>query len=268
MTAIWDSSSRQHLGDDLAHAQAGRLLDALHERHHDRLGVEVRRRRPSGSRAATGSAPRRRPARRRRARGRGGSSRAGRAGRFMPGEVVAVALGLLDLARELGPARPDDDVGAAVGEDLRERRAPAARAEHGDALAGGLPRGCPSHRVDPSPSGRAPAGSQRSAGAGSPRSSASSAAIASMSSPVAFSSDRLVERLAAVGAEVERLADDDVDGLAGEEAELLAVAGSSACVPQCAAGMIGMSRSSAIRTAPVLPRIGHRSGSRVSEPSG
>src|SRR6478736_3402589 len=41
-----------------------------------------------------------------------------------------------------------------------------------------------------------------------------------------------------------------------------------ACAPQCAIGMSGMSSARANRTAPVLPRMGHRSGSRVSVPSG
>ena len=55
----------------------------------------------------------------------------------MPAQVVAVALDLVDLARELGAPRPEHDVGAAVGEDLGERRAPAAGAEDGDAAGSG-----------------------------------------------------------------------------------------------------------------------------------
>jgi hypothetical protein len=40
------------------------------------------------------------------------------------------------------------------------------------------------------------------------------------------------------------------------------------CGPHCATGMTGHPVVSAMRAAPVLPTIGHSSGSRVSVPSG
>src|SRR5690606_36005245 len=49
------------------------------------------------------------------------------------GQVVQVAVRLHELARDLGPPRPDRDARPAVGEDLRERRAPGSGTEHGHA---------------------------------------------------------------------------------------------------------------------------------------
>ena len=40
------------------------------------------------------------------------------------------------------------------------------------------------------------------------------------------------------------------------------------CAPQCATGITGAPVVRASRAAPVLPTIGHRSGSRVAVPSG
>ena len=157
MTAICDSSMAQHLGDDLAHAHAARLLDALHERDDDRVGVQVRREQLE-------------VVAQRLARHRHVHLLGAREGEVEPargahaqrevhaGKVVAVALGLLDLAGDLGPPRPHDDVGAAVGEDLRERRAPAAGAEHGDALARDLAGVGSILQGDRSPSDREPSG--------------------------------------------------------------------------------------------------------------
>lgn len=54
----------------------------------------------------------------------------------------------------------------------------------------------------------------------------------------------------------------------GEIRGTLVYGASSSCGPHCAIGMTGQPDCRASRAAPVLPRIGHCSGSRVSEPSG
>ena len=101
------------------------------------------------------------------------------------GKVLAVALALLDLARQLRAARPHGHVRTAVGEDLAERRSPAARADHGDARAGGI---LPTAQGAPSPSGRDRPGSSARAAPARPRSCESSPAMSAITTSVASTS--------------------------------------------------------------------------------
>ncbi len=117
--------------DHLAHPQPGAHLDALHERDDDRVGrddvahdAQVLAQRLARHRQVdlAGALEHLRQLARRRDAAR----------QVDAGQVVGVAPRLHDLACQLGPARPDRDPRAAVGEDLRERGAPRPRAEHGD----------------------------------------------------------------------------------------------------------------------------------------
>ncbi len=129
----------QLLLDHLAHPQAGAPLDALHERDDRRVGA--RDERPHRLEVLADGLARDRQVHLLGAVERLGEVvRRGHLARQVdPGQVLAVALGLLDLVRELGATRPHRHVRAAVGEDLAERRAPAARADDGDARAGRNP---------------------------------------------------------------------------------------------------------------------------------
>ena len=184
----------------------------------------------------------------------------------MPGRYSLLRLASWISLRELRAARPHGHVRAAVGEDLAERRSPAARADDGDARARGI---LPTAQGDPSPSGRDRPGSSARRGAGSPRSCESSPAMSAITTSVASTSAAAEDAPADVGRQVDRVADDDAHAAAQRpELELAVARQHLPGQPQWAIGMSGMSPASASRTAPVLPRIGHSSGSRVSVPSG
>ena len=68
--------------------------------------------------------------------------------------------------------------------------------------------------------------------------------------------------------EVDGLAQRDVHRWPREQPQPLRVRRSTSCGPHWATGITGQPVVNAIRAAPVLPVIGHRSGSRVSVPSG
>ena len=139
----------------------------------------------------------------------------------MPGQVLAVALGLVDLVRELGPARPHRDVRAAVGEDLAERRAPAARADDGDARARGIRS---TAQGDPSPSGRDRPGSSARREPARRAAATSSSAMSAMRRSVAVTSAAGWAWFAAELRDVDGVADDDLHAAAQRPELELAVA--------------------------------------------
>src|SRR5690606_20505510 len=165
---------------------------------------------------------------------------------------------------------PQCDVGSAIGEDLREGGAPASGAQHGHPAGTG---GHDTNRLGVNQKRPVSfwlflAGSHGSAGGVSPRRSAVSCVMATIT---------LLVAAASVWESRGRPRNSDRSTgsptltwmvLRGNRLIFLPYRGITFWVPQCESGISGMSASSAIRTAPVLPRIGHRSGSLVREPSG
>ena len=105
------------------------------------------------------------------------------------------------------------------------------------------------------------------AGACSPRISSSSAVIAAMIRSVA-SCDRPAAVVRGRSARSTGSPTVIVIVLRGNRSGFFAYGASSSWAPHWATGITGQPVASAIRAAPVLPAIGHRSGSRVMVPSG
>ena len=203
------------LRDHLAHPLGGAELDALHQRHEDRVRRASRRSTAprfsrsfcEGTESTTNSAP---------AAASSGSGVARTArGQLDPREVLGVLVPLVDRLAHLGPATPDGHVLAGVGEHEAERRTPGTGAEHRDLRSSPpsllLLAGCRS-RVTPEVFG-----SKRTAGAFSPRRSSTRAVIAAMIRSVASCSTSLVTGLPIRSLEVDRVADLVRRGLAREQ---------------------------------------------------
>ncbi len=271
-------------------------------RHHgDALGVDAgdlghhlahppvacRARRPwSGSRAARPARWRRpsavrfsrsiwdgtraRRSRRRRAPRRRRSWRARRPGRSTPGRYSVLRCALVDLGDDLVASRPHT-----VHVRSRRRRGPPRRS---------CPRcRCPGRRCGRTtcqrcsarcePAGRALAVLARGrtgVGGGSPRAAPPTRATrASMIRSVAAASTSASTGGRAGRRQVDRRARPRRGRVCGGSSRgTLPYRRQQRCAPHCPIGTTGHPVSSAIRAAPVLPRIGHRSGSRVSVPSG
>ncbi len=179
------------------------------------------------------------------------------AGQVDARQVVAVALALRDLACELGAPRPDRHVGTAVREHFRERGAPRSCAQNCNLRHAVLLLGLRPSELSLAVIGRIPAlgrcalaaraFEQRCDRLHHARGSHRPASLRREACP------RMRERST-------RFADRDLDVLAREEAQPLAVGGQDLLHAPVRARVIGMPCSSASRTAPDLPRIGHRPG--------
>ena len=237
----------------------------------DQRGVGVERGRPSrrGCRAASATARRARPARRRRAPRRASTVAVTRSGSRSAGQVVGVDAPCRGSPRRpLGPAGPD------ASRRGRRRRAPwrtpcprtRRRAPRRAAHLGHPPR----RRRSAMPCGRRGRRRDHSGGGSPPRISASMSRSRSMIASVicverrARSARRRPTGDRSTGGPAmtrHRRARAQAD-LAGARVE------DPLRRPTSTTGITGAPVASASRAAPVLPRIGHRSGSRVVVPSG
>ena len=169
--------------------------------------------------------------------------------------------------QEILAPRPQRDVVAGVREHDRERRTPRPGTKDRDLAHRLLLRDFFAYGL---PISRTPwtFGSNRSAGACSPRTSSSSRVMSSMIRSVAWRSiagvsgrPRRSSRSTGGPAFMEIV-------LRGNSRGRFAYGARMWFAPHCAIGMTGTPEASAMRAAPVLPVIGHRSGSRVMVPSG